>query len=476
MKATLIGCIDSPYEVSVASARTCYSSSPVRPEQVSLTQKKRVLRDRIARATLEAGHLTTRQHTHFTFLLEGVSRGLIWSFLHSHPFYNSEQVSQRYVEVQPDAFITPEGLGDEAEVAWKRVMDAQMAGYHEVAASLFPSVKQAYFERFPARKKNAPKYSLAIHRQCLEDARYLLPLATKANLYHTISSLTLLRYLRMANQHEFPDEATKLCKLMLDAILEIDPLFAKDVGDVDATASESWAYAEASQVPWPGEKVDAFLGRNDVVLTEFSSSVGDEMLDTVMNPAKNAFLLDSLGLYSMDRGSQIMQLVNLMFMKRNSLAADAQTQRHRAIHRFQPRLPQQFPTSSQVRSPAKVLACSTTAQVYDQAVNEICDKGRELESLVGPLAHYALPGGTDITYIESGTLLGFYHRWKMRLCDLAQDEIRAMSKAEVREVAGVMDVKWVGAPCHINMWGGVRPICPEKERFCGKSVWKESVA
>ena len=46
-----------------------------------------------------AGHHTTFQHATFVFVLDNVSRLAIWSFFHSHPYYNSEQVSQRYREV-----------------------------------------------------------------------------------------------------------------------------------------------------------------------------------------------------------------------------------------------------------------------------------------------------------------------------------------------------------------------------------------
>ena len=63
------------------------------------------LRDRIARSIFEAGHHTTLQHAHFQFALSGVSRQFLWTFLHSHPFYNSEQVSQRYVEVKAERVV-----------------------------------------------------------------------------------------------------------------------------------------------------------------------------------------------------------------------------------------------------------------------------------------------------------------------------------------------------------------------------------
>jgi thymidylate synthase ThyX len=55
------------------------------------------LREGLGKAIYNAGHHTPFQHPTFVFSLENVSRHFVWSFLHSHPFYNSEQQSQRYV-------------------------------------------------------------------------------------------------------------------------------------------------------------------------------------------------------------------------------------------------------------------------------------------------------------------------------------------------------------------------------------------
>ena len=43
------------------------------------------------------------QHATFEFALSGVSRQLVWSFLHGFPFYNTEQQSQRYVRLDERA-------------------------------------------------------------------------------------------------------------------------------------------------------------------------------------------------------------------------------------------------------------------------------------------------------------------------------------------------------------------------------------
>src|ERR1700752_4589331 len=79
---------------AIAAARTCYAPRIIGPEEI--TDKQRL---QIGAATFYAGHHTVFQHAHFEFGLENVSRQFVWSFLHAHPFYNSEQQSQRYVRL-----------------------------------------------------------------------------------------------------------------------------------------------------------------------------------------------------------------------------------------------------------------------------------------------------------------------------------------------------------------------------------------
>src|ERR1700741_4674619 len=83
-----------PYDSAIAAARTCYAPRLIAPEEI--TDKQRL---NIGAATFYSGHHTGYQHAHFEFGLENISRQFVWSFLHAHPFYNSEQQSQRYVRL-----------------------------------------------------------------------------------------------------------------------------------------------------------------------------------------------------------------------------------------------------------------------------------------------------------------------------------------------------------------------------------------
>src|SRR5690242_10325159 len=203
-KVTLINTFAKPFDNAVATARTCYSSKGiVTAEQVAgegLDEAKQAerqqRRDELAQSIYKAGHHTTLQHAHFQFALENVSRQFIWSFLHSHPFYNSEQVSQRYVTVNPTQMAMPPLPGKAAEV-YQKAVALQTQAYEELTESLKPLVEREYLERFKHADPKGKKVLVAVQKKSQEVARYVLPVATFAYLYHTVSGLTLLRYWRL---------------------------------------------------------------------------------------------------------------------------------------------------------------------------------------------------------------------------------------------------------------------------------------
>src|ERR1044071_7109291 len=127
---TLRNAWDRPYDGAIAAARTCYSPRVIGPEEVTPGQ-----RDSIGPLTFEAGHHTVYQHAHFEFGLENVSRQFVWAFLHAHPFYNSEQQSQRYVRMDRTQCYVPDmsnlfGATEIFERAVERAWDA----YRELTA------------------------------------------------------------------------------------------------------------------------------------------------------------------------------------------------------------------------------------------------------------------------------------------------------------------------------------------------------
>ena len=119
-----------------------------------------------------AGHHTTLQHANFVFVLDNVSRLAIWSFFHGHPFYNSEQVSQRYREVTGETMATPD-LPAADLVIYEAAIARALAGYRRLAEILAPDMAARYGQVFPARAKaaNGPEASAASPKPCRSGRR-----------------------------------------------------------------------------------------------------------------------------------------------------------------------------------------------------------------------------------------------------------------------------------------------------------------
>src|SRR4030066_1422826 len=122
----------NPFNNLIATARTCYSGKGIISED-SITEDYK----KLAKSIYKAGHHTTLQHAHFQFSISNVSRQFVWSFLHSHPFYNSEQVSQRYVAVKPGNFLVPP-LKGRALALYEKTIRYRMDEYTRLSKELLP--------------------------------------------------------------------------------------------------------------------------------------------------------------------------------------------------------------------------------------------------------------------------------------------------------------------------------------------------
>jgi len=496
-----------PYDLSVATARTCYSPQVISADEVSRDEKSRAQRDRIAESTYRAGHHTTIQHPTFQFVLERVSRLFIWSFLHSHPFYNSEQVSQRYVEVKPENFAVPP-LEEPARRIYLDAVQAQMDAYHRLIELVEPAVVQEYRRLFPSRDVAEKRWRSAIKKRCQEVARYCLPLATHAHLYHTISGITLHRYWRLCEAFDAPLEQRLVVQKMVEAVTAIDPEFmslAEDPIPLERTLEhELFTGLHGPQANGAAthflDEFDRDLGGRTSKLIDYTPRAiatmaqavrtvlgltrdrlsDEEALDLVLNPARNPYLSDALTLTTMSKLTRTMFHPYFTFRKKLSHTADSQDQRHRMVPASRPVLAGQLVASrpdyivpALVQASASAQACyeESMAQTW-RAIERLLGAGASVES-----ALYLLPNAFPIRFEESGDLLHFHHKWVQRLCYTAQEEIWHACREEVLQVSEVFPEigRYLCAPCWPRSQAGVRPICPEGDRFCGVPVWKLGV-
>ena len=447
-----------PFDNAVATARTCYSPRVVTSDEVQKDGKSRQLRDRIAESIYKAGHHTTIQHATFQFILNRVSRQFIWSFLHSHPFYNSEQVSQRYVHVAAENFTVPP-LDEKAYGIYVATIRLQMEAYEKLIRILEPTVRAQYAKIFPNRDPELKQWKSTLQKRGQEVARYVLPVATHAHLYHTVSGLTLHRYHKLAEQFDTPFEQRLVVQKMIEAVNAVDPLFFKNIEDpIPLEKTPEYEFFEARSLSEDIPSRRDFLKEFDDSLGELTSRLVDykvngqqsmaqavrgvlglsgdrlsdeEAIDWVLNPAKNRYFSESLNITTLGKLTRTMAHPHFTFQKKLSHTADSQDQRHRMTPASRPVLHRHFvPNRPDYILPALIRTSREATDFYAETMDAVwknmaalVDQGVGEESVM-----YLLPNAFPIRFLESGDLLNHHHKWTKRLCYTAQEEIWNMCR------------------------------------------------
>ncbi|MFN2383798.1 MAG: FAD-dependent thymidylate synthase [Gemmatimonadota bacterium] len=487
---------EAPFANFLATARTCYSPKGIIGD-VELNERWAAL----AKSLYQAGHHTTLQHAQFQFALANVSRHFLWSFLHSHPFYNSEQVSQRYVEVKAGAVAVPPLTGA-ALTRYRAAVERQLADYHRLIELLTPVTADAFFARFPGRRAHPARYVKEIQKRAQEVARYVLPVATFAYLYHTISGITLLRYWRLCEQVDTPTETRVVVQAMVEALLEHDPAYATIIEEpipLEATAEYLSLQARNGAGGAPAgafrDEFDADLDGRVAKLVDWGARNEEVLADAVrevlglprvalddgaaialaLDPAVNPLLGEALNLTSHSKLSRALYHPHYTFRKKLSHAGDSQDQRHRMTPGSRPALTAHVTGDPDYITPRLVLEDDAVGRAYDESMARTWDDVAAVRASGAPAeyAEYLLPNAVAIRFTESADLLNLWHKHSMRLCYNAQEEIWQASLEEAQQVTAVNPRigRHLAPPCTIRHRAAQRPICPEGTRYCGERVW-----
>ncbi len=512
MRVRLVAAFPKPVDVAVAAARTCYSSAGiVEPAVVAgealldpeAQAKAWARRDALARSLYLAGHHTTFQHAHFLFAVEGVSRQFVWSFLHAHPFANSEQVSQRYVPVAAEAVYEPPSLPEGAKWSYRSTVSQLHQAYSQLVQALAPVAEAELLARFPTWKRHPQRLARQTQRKAQEVARAVLPLATLTSLYHTVSCLTLFRYRRLCAQADVPEETQAVVEAMVGEALRWDPnlgkLFQEPI-PLEETPEYRCFYEFHGGHPQPAQFRQAFdrelqglssrlisYGRNNqeavgaavravLGLTE-SQLPTPAAIGLLLDPGRNTLLGEELNLTTLSKLSRALHHAHYTFAKKLSHAADSQDQRHRLTPAARPLLWAVVDGEPDVVTPKLVQHAGGKAlALFEDAVNRAWEgAGKLLQAGARrEQALYLLPNALAIRFVESADLLNLHHKHRMRLCYNAQEEIWQACWEEAEQITEVDPEigRWLLPPCAIRKAAGKSPICPEGDRFCGVAVWR----
>ncbi len=494
-RVTLRNYFPSPYASAIAAARTCYSPRVRGPEEVNERQL-----EAIGTATYNGGHHTVFQHAHFEFGLEAISRHFVWNFLHSYPFYNSEQSSQRYVKLgEVRAYIPP--LEGEALRIYKAQVERAWATYRELSGLLQADTRAILDELRHVTDHSTDRKRKRVAREsekkAIEVARYVIPVGAFTSMVHTISGITLHRLSRLMHSGDTPRETALVISRMVDCVRDVDPDFFERIGDPPLQPDEIPEFVQrgnGTADPAFKEEFDRRLeGRMSVLVSHdenaettvadaYRLAMGysrdqlgdDEALRRILDPALNPYRLDKLNLTFHSTLTRPLHHARYTFYKRISHTADSQEQRHRMVHGSRPMLLFTDSREPDYITPMLLQRNAEARAVYDDAMQEAWNAKNALLDLgvAREDALYLLPNATAIRFVESGDLLFLLHKWVMRTCFNAQEEIYQSAMEELDQVRAVHPrlLQRVGPPCVVRQ-GLIRPICTEGDHFCGVPVW-----
>lgn len=180
MKVTVIRATESPMHAISEEAGMCYGKT-----EYSAKRVERCLRN---------GHTSVAEHVSASFRIEGISRSCL-AQLTRHRMASFSVMSQRYCEVGGDGwYVMPQSFTDKGEeVMFEAAMDRAKRDY------------------LHAIEKGVKK----------EDARFMLPEATRTNLIMTINVRSLMNFLSLRLDKSAQWEIRELAEQIEQALMEM---------------------------------------------------------------------------------------------------------------------------------------------------------------------------------------------------------------------------------------------------------------
>ena len=276
----------TPESISAAYARISRS-----PKSVDILRKE--AREEVAKARksnrtiiFEMGHHSVAEHAIFNFDIIGISRRAVEE-LEKFRLCSYTEKSQRYVTLKGD-YIIPKELKDKNLCnEFKKMIKIQNDFYKH----LYDRIKKYNFKKFPKLTKDKKGQTL-LKNLAKEDARYILSLATQAQLGTTINARNLELMIRRFASHPL-NEINELGKKLFNLVKKIAPsiILFYEANDYDMkTYLELKKYAKKFGVsppslssPLEGEEI----GKGDVRLIDYTRDGDNKILAALLFKASD---------------------------------------------------------------------------------------------------------------------------------------------------------------------------------------------
>ncbi len=197
MEVRLIAYTPEPDKVCAAAAKLTHSklAGEKLVEQMSEEEISRLLGN-----VMKMGHTSVIEHASFTFSISGISRACSHQLVR-HRIASYSQQSQRYVKAGD--FVFPPKIAE-----------------NEEASKIFEEALQRCYETYEKlMDMGIPK----------EDARYIMPNATKTNIIVTMNARSLINFFSLRLEKDAQWEIRSLAKKMLEEVHRVAPAIFREV-------------------------------------------------------------------------------------------------------------------------------------------------------------------------------------------------------------------------------------------------------
>lgn len=207
MKVKLIDYTENAEALVAAGARVCYSGTDVETLFDQIKDSKEI-QEKMIKKVIESKHMSCLEHIYFTFLIGDVSRIMSHQFVR-HRLMSPHERSQRYVNLNK----TDDG-NHYCVIPDKITNDP-------IALSIFlDAAAEAKFAYDKMVGAGIPE----------EDARYILPGATKTALIASFNGRSLIHFLKLRCCNRAQWEHRKVAIEMLKLVREVCPTIFNNVG------------------------------------------------------------------------------------------------------------------------------------------------------------------------------------------------------------------------------------------------------
>lgn len=419
----------TPEAISAAYARISRSEKAVdalRDEALAEVEKARRSNRNII---FEMGHASVAEHAVFNIDLIGISRHLTETVQRSRLASFTEK-SQRYVTFQQDFIIPAElEINPDLKDRYIALCEALFSEYQHSMQMLLPKLR-AQHPDLPARD---------IEGMAKEDARYILPLATKTQMGMTINARGMETLLRRLHRHPSAEAAT-LYTLLHDQVAAIAPSLIRytqaDDFDCDLRAQMPAAakpdIAATPSVLEPGiTMLDHSADPDAAVLSALAFAQG---IDDCPE-ARQTALWDRMfqGMKPWHKMPRAFEYADFRFTATMSECCWGQFKRHRTATMLRQRA---LDANQALIIPANIIGINRSS-VWQDLLSQVAAFRSALPSHLSHLAPYASLNAEVMRVLVKMNLREIYHFVRLRSDQHAQWEIRVISDALAKSVKSI---------------------------------------